>query len=446
MPRREAKTPARYRADHDDAPTPASRSGSTKKTPTQSKRARLAAVAAARVERSSPARSPLPSPPCDLTATTGSTMPDADVAAATASWLADMARVDERRRARGLTCRRGGAVTYAFAPPSDPCAVVMKPWEAQQQDEADRLTRRVREQCEDRGLTLEVGMAHGSREFRGVCKTRAFGHGASVARGTVGTDWRQHNLGTFATAEIAAAHVADFSQKNPSKKVDLWTEGMDDALQAAYARLTVEPATMPHATAAQPAALRAAALRPSASTDMRLPPFQFSRVAPAVLTAPLVSTGLGEGEEPEMDVLTDSRARAFASISDCRASAFAEIAAGCPALHWLWGQGGRLSLSAGARVQERFDSRAGSARRWSADDLSRLDWLVAAHEGKPIPCATLAEMFPGRVPSELAPSALADQRRNRLAAVRAPLAHPATQTAPLAHSTLKPTPCHLTTA
>ena len=36
-------------------------------------------------------------------------MPAADVAAAIASSLADMARVDERRRAEGLTCRRLGA-------------------------------------------------------------------------------------------------------------------------------------------------------------------------------------------------------------------------------------------------------------------------------------------------------------------------------------------------
>ena len=52
---------------------------------------------------------------------------------------------------------------------------------------------------------------------------------------------------------------------------------------------------MPHMMPAQPAALRAAAQRLSATTDMQLPLFVFPRVAPAVLTAPLVSSGLGEG-------------------------------------------------------------------------------------------------------------------------------------------------------
>ena len=62
-----------------------------------------------------------------------------------------------------------------------------------------------------------------------------------------------------------------------------------------YSRRTVQPATMPHMMPAQPAALRAAAQRLSATTDMQLPLFVFPRVAPAVLTAPLVSSGLGEG-------------------------------------------------------------------------------------------------------------------------------------------------------
>lgn len=341
-------------------------------------------------------------------------------AATIASVVAHQTRVDARRKARGQTCRRACVVTYSSTPPSDPDAVVMKPWTEQQQDDADHLTRIVLEQCDKRGLTFRPGF--GGREFSGVGQSRAFGFVARVCR-TEGGRKVERTLGVYPTAEIAAAHVADFNEKNPPKldmlqlRRDLWTEDKDDALKAAYARLTVQPATMPHAMPAQPAAPRSALQQNPATTDV--PQFQFASMAPAALAAPFVSMH-AEGDAHE--VLVASRERVFASIADIRGSAFASIARSM-----------RLTAKQCSVRYHELLGHASSVGAWSAGELSRLDCLVAAHTGeRPISWDTLAQMFPGRVPSEIAPTQIGEKRRNRLASVRAPR-HPAAHAAHSAH-------------
>ena len=121
-------------------------------------------------------------------------------------------------------------ITYAYDPPVDHAAVVMKPWVEQQQDEAERLTARVFEQCRERGLELR-GSYGRSCDFVGVRHYGDFQYAARCWRAGV-----MHHLGTFRSEEIAAAHVAEFAKAHPMIRrtaTALWTPEMDAQLVAA---------------------------------------------------------------------------------------------------------------------------------------------------------------------------------------------------------------------